>query len=147
MNVNSDINQNMIFSFFGEKFWLKTMQTFVTVQLFPNLPFVWSVFREEEEKSFCWPGDLVHCNRRLAPALKSRTPIHRRLEVQHLDSFQQNCHPCLPVLFGDIQLLCFSKGSPCLWDGSWRLLQIQFKLSGSFTVIQKTWAGVSGLLY
>lgn len=39
------------FFFLSEKFWLKTMQTFVTVQLFPNLLFVWSVFREEE-KSF-----------------------------------------------------------------------------------------------
>lgn len=101
------------------------MKTFVTVQLFPNLPFVWSVFRQEE-KRFSWPGDLVHCNRRLAAALKSSTPIHRRLEVQHLDSSQQACHPRLPVLFGDIQLLCFSKGSPCLWDGSWRLAKIQF---------------------
>lgn len=100
-----------------EKFWLKKMQI-LDCAAFPNLPFIWSVFREEEENNFCWPGDLVHCNMRLAAALKSTKPIHRKLEVQHLDSSQQACHPCLPVLSGDIHLLWFSKGSPCLWDGS-----------------------------
>lgn len=143
-------SEHNFFPLFSKKFWLNTMQTFVNVQLFPNLPFGCSVFREEEKKSFCWPGDLFHCNRRLAAALKSRTPVHKRLEVQHwdsLDSSQQACQPWLPVLFRDIQLLCFSKGSPCLWDSSWRSLLIQFKLWENFTLLQKSRAGVSGLLY
>lgn len=45
------------------KLWYKSehncffsSETLVTVQLLPNLSFVWSVFREEEEKSFCWSG-------------------------------------------------------------------------------------------
>lgn len=46
----------------------------------PNLPILWSLFREEE-KSFSWSGDLVHYYRRLPAALKSSIPIPRVLEV------------------------------------------------------------------
>lgn len=93
---------------------------------FPNLPFILLVFREQ--KSFCWPGNIVHSNRRVGAALKWKMK-HTNLQEargKHLDSSHEAFHPGLPVLPGDIQLLRFSKGSPCLRDGSLRLLQIQF---------------------
>lgn len=63
----------------------------MTEQLFPNLPFVWFVFREE--KSFCWPRDLIHCNMKLAAALKSCKPIHRKLEATTFRQFPTSLSP------------------------------------------------------
>lgn len=74
------------------------MQTFETVQLFPNSPFVWSVFRRRRRSSvgletlFSGIGDNCRSEQQQSP--------HRRLEAQHLDHSQQACPPRLPACPG-----------------------------------------------
>lgn len=101
------------------------MQTFVTVQLFPNSSFVWSVFRRRRRRSSVgletlFSGIGEHCR-----SEQQQSP-YRRLEAQHLDHWQQACPPRLPACPGWWHLAALLlKGLPLPLEDSWKLLQIQ----------------------
>lgn len=68
-----------------------------------KLPSLWAVFRDVLLLALSNTGAVV--------AMKTDTQIHRKHEPQHLDSSPEACHPGLPVMSGDIQLLS-SQGLP-----------------------------------
>lgn len=71
----------------------------------------------QEEKSFCWLRDLILYSARLAAALKSSKPIHRKPEVPQTVPSKPLTHACL---FSLVAILL--KGLPLplgwlWWDG------------------------------